>query len=544
MHDGRVAEDKILRDQREDETTEQAVLVPAKADNLTFFSQLRLGLRNTFNIPAKFGLLFLVFLFLCFSVVFQYVSWQNMGDSMNSGWSEYFRYTAKDRILVTKDDKSEFSQQDYDKLAAIANVETVVENDITLDLVVGLIDISKDYDWWGSTLLSDADAYADQITVGRMPEKEGEAILIVEENSYCADKLKENGNPKLRVTDDYTGREMLPQLAVVVGYGFLTEEQAEEMRQRGSYSDGYFCMSDEGLDQIRMSNLVQYCTQELHFAGSIIEAGGRWGAYPIYNSEYVPEGQIYIPEDIAMYSEYDATGQELKLINQSLYFEDTFTYTVGAVYNQNNCNYYLGIENFDEVDGTAIYVSPQDYKKLFDKENFQSSVLVADDMLVYETEKDIQAAGYKTLVVSDAKVSYNDDFAPVYDILILLMLIGGLLVLFFITYFIVKLILKSRNVYFSTIRMLGATRGNCNNLLKIELFVIFNLAYFVCLAAVLFLKQDTLNIDILTTMMSYLGVGDFVALYVILCAMTILLAIRYAKQLFAKTAMNAYKEEV
>ena len=92
--------------------------------------------------------------------------------------------------------------------------------------------------------------------------------------------------------------------------------------------------------------------------------------------------------------------------------------------------------------------------------------------------------------------------------------------------------------------MLGATRGNCNNLLKIELFVIFNLAYFVCLAAVLFLKQDTLNIDILTTMMSYLGVGDFVALYVILCAMTILLAIRYAKQLFAKTAMNAYKEEV
>ena len=81
-------------------------------------------------------------------------------------------------------------------------------------------------------------------------------------------------------------------------------------------------------------------------------------------------------------------------------------------------------------------------------------------MNVYETEKDIQAAGFKTLVVNDAKVQYNDDFQPVYDILILLLLIGGLLVLFFITYFIVKLILKSRNVYFSTIRMLGATKSN------------------------------------------------------------------------------------
>ena len=241
---------------------------------------------------------------------------------------------------------------------------------------------------------------------------------------------------------------------------------------------------------------------------------------------------------------YEAVGQELKIINKSLYFEDKFTYTVGVTYNKNNCSYYLGIEDFDAVDTTALYVSPKDYKKLFDKENFQSSVLVEDEKLVYETEKAIQDAGYQTLVVSDAKVQYNDDFEPVYDILILLLLIGGLLVLFFITYFIVKLILKSRNVYFSTIRMLGASRKNCSSLLKIELFVIFNIAYFVSLATVLFLKTDSLNIDMLTTMMSYLGTVDLVALYVILCAMTILLAARYAKQLFAKTAMNAYKEEV
>jgi hypothetical protein len=116
--------------------------------------------------------------------------------------------------------------------------------------------------------------------------------------------------------------------------------------------------------------------------------------------------------------------------------------------------------------------------------------------------------------------------------------------MFFITYFIVKLILKSRNVYFSTIRMLGATKSNCSSLLKIELFVIFNLAFFVSLAGVLFLKADALGVEMVSTMMSYLGAGDLAALYVILCAMTILLAARYAKQLFAKTAMNAYKEEV
>ena len=546
MHDGRVAEDKQLTPQLPSlsDGDSPAKLVPAKADNLSAASHLRLGLRNTFNIPAKFGLLLLVFAFLCFGVIFEYVSWQNMGDSMNTGWSEYFRYTGKDRILVTKEDKSEFTKKDYEKLASIANVKTVVENDITMDLIVGLSDMSKDLNWWGSLYLAETERYQDQVTTGRMPKKANEAILLTEKDSYVADKISEIRKQKLRITDDYTGRELIPGTIKVVGYGFLTEEQAETLRQTGSYSDGYLCMNDKAMDQIRMANLVQYCTQEIHFADTIFEAGGRWGSYPIYSSKYVPDGQIYIPEDIAMASMYEATGQELKLINKSLYFEDKFTYTVGAAYNKNNCYYYLGIDNYDEIDTTAIYVSPKDYKKLFDKENFQSSVLVADDMIVYETEKDIQAAGFKTLVVNDAKVQYNDDFQPVYDILILLLLIGGLLVLFFITYFIVKLILKSRNVYFSTIRMLGATKANCSSLLKIELFVIFNIAYFISLAVVLFLKTDSLGIDILTTMMSYLGAVDFVVLYAILCAMTILLAARYAKQLFAKTAMNAYKEEV
>ncbi|MBR3785772.1 MAG: ABC transporter ATP-binding protein/permease [Firmicutes bacterium] len=541
MHDGRVAEDKQLK---AEDLLPAVELKAAKADELTFGSQLRLGLRNTFNIPAKFGLLLLVFLFLCFGAVFEYVSWQNMGDSMDDGWSEYFRYTGKDRILVTKEDKSEFRQKDYDKLAGISNVESVVENDITLDLMIGLAGADGDGNWWGSVFLSETARYADQVTEGRLPKNAKEAVLLVGQDSYAGDHLEEITKGKLELTDDYSGRSLLTHPVKVVGYGFLTEKQLENLRGNGSYSDGYLCMNDKAMDQIRMGNLVQYCTQEIHFADTIMEAGGRWGSYPIYSSEYVPEGQIYIPEDIAMASPYEAAGQDLRLVNKSLYFEDTYTYTVGAAYNKNNCYYYLGIENLDNVDSTAIYVSPKDYRKLFDKENFQSSVLVADEMLVYETEKAIKEAGYKTLVVNDAKISYNDDFEPVYDILILMLLIGGLLVLFFITYFIVKLILKSRNVYFSTIRMLGATKANCSSLLKIELFVVFNLAFFVSLATVLFLKQDTLGIDMLPLMMSYLETGDLMALYVILCAMTILLAARYARQLFSKTAMNAYKEEV
>lgn len=542
MHDGLVAEDKQLTAKVEEEET--AELVPTKADALTFGSQLRLGLRNTFNIPAKFGLLLLVFLFLCFGVIFEYVSWQNMGDSMEGGWNDYFHYTGKDRILVTKEDRSEFSIEDYGKLTDIENVKEIVENDITMDLIIGLNGTGEEYMWWGSVWTAEAEKFKEQVSEGSMPKNKQEAVLMIDPDSYTASNIEAICADKLWLTDDYTGRNLLSDTVKIVGYGYLTEEQISVFQENGFYSDGYLCMTEDALDEIRMSNLVQYCSQEIDFANHIIEAGGSWGSYPIYKSEYVPKGQIYIPEEIAMYSEYDAYGQELKLTNRSLYFEDTFSYMVGATYDKNNCYYYLGIENLDETDSTAMYVSPEDYEALFDKENFQSSVLVEDEMLVYETEKAIEKAGYHALVVNDTKVDYGDDFAPVFDILILLLLSGGLLVLFFVTYFIVKLILKSRNIYFSTIRMLGASKEICNSLLKIELFIIFNIAFFLSTAAILMLKQDFLGIDMIMTMMGYLETGDFVILYIILCVMCILLAARYAKQLFAKTAMNAYKEEV
>jgi hypothetical protein len=56
---------------------------------------------------------------------------------------------------------------------------------------------------------------------------------------------------------------------------------------------------------------------------------------------------------------------------------------------------------------------------------------------------------------------------------------GLLIALFFISYFVIKIILKSRNTYFATIRMLGATKKISKQLLDIELFIIYPKAYYI-----------------------------------------------------------------
>lgn len=541
MHDGRVAEDKELQPSVPAEETN---IKTAKADALSLGSQLRLGLRNTFNIPAKFSLLLIVFLFLCSGVIAMYATVQHMGDSMDGGWNQYFNNTGKDRILVTKTDRSEFTDKDYAKLETIDNVKMIVKNDLSLDLSTTVTDDYMSGNFWITAQLADVSLYENQLTTGRMPKNSKEAIFMIPTTGYAANYIDEAMNKKVHVTDDYTGNEVFKNKVKIVGYGYLDEEQTKELENTGYYTEGYLCVNEKAMDQVRMVSLEKYCSQEIEFADNILEGSSYSGMYPLYQSENVPEGEVYIPEEISYLSMYSAYGQELKLTNKSLYFEDKFTFTVGAVYNKENCYYYLGIENYDEINTTALYIHPKDYKKIFDKENFQSSVLTADTKLTSQTAKAIEEAGYKTFVVNEGLQRYDQEIVPVFNIFRTLLLAGVLIVLFFITYFIVKLILKSRNIYFSTIRMLGATKENASGLLKIELFIVFNIAFAVCAVFVAMVKQEILKEELLIEMMSYLSLGDFGILYILLCAMTILLAARYAKQLFKQTAMNAYKEEV
>lgn len=329
----------------------------------------------------------------------------------------------------------------------------------------------------------------------------------------------------------------------------MTEEQQKAMEESDIYLEGYLCVNDDTMANIRLAALERYCTQEIELANHIAEGNSAAGVMPIRASSKVPKGEIYVPEDVDAMAESGAVGKELKLTNKSLYFEDTFQFKVGAVYNKSNLSYYLDRDDFDAISGT-LFINPEDYGKMFNKGNFQSSVIVSDYKTAEETAVKIQKAGFNTFHVNDGLISYSQGFDIIQETLRTIMLVAMLLVLFFITYFITKLILKSRNVYFSTIRMLGATKANCSSLLKTELFAVFNIAFFFCIGVIGIIKvgnfqgKSLLQNTSMNEMLSFLTTGDYVILYVVLCLMAILLAARYARQLFKKTAMNAYKEEV
>ena len=151
---------------------------------------------------------------------------------------------------------------------------------------------------------------------------------------------------------------------------------------------------------------------------------------------------------------------------------------------------------------------------------------------------------YKGDVISDTTETEGEDVAKIIRIVKLVITVILLITLFFISYFVIKLILKSRNIYFSTLIILGATKKQTKRILDIELFVNSSLAYITYIIFVILVMNDIINIEILKSCMEYLSIYDYILMYIILIGMSYLISSRFSLKIFKKSAMNTYREEV
>ena len=197
---------------------------------------------------------------------------------------------------------------------------------------------------------------------------------------------------------------------------------------------------------------------------------------------------------------------------------------------------------FEDYNG-AIFINNEDYDSLFNKGYFQSSVFVKSTKNVRNTINELKDLGLTTLYVKDTLYNFGEAlvFIKIAKVVLLTIL---LITLFFISYFVIKLILKSRNVYFSTLRILGASSKTTNRLLDIELITINNLAYLVFISIILLVNYDYIKFEYIKNLITYIEFKDYIIIYAIIIIMSYLESIRYSRKLFQKSAMKTYKEEV
>lgn len=533
MHDGKIIENKEVKYVEEPKKVEES-----KYTKITIGNKFRLGIRNTFNILPKFLLLFAVFSFITIALLSEYASFQQTeADAQKAGYNYYFRDLSDNRIVIKKEDKSYFSEEDYKNIEKIENVDYITKDDLLLDTTT-TIQYENAY-FYGK--VANYVHYTGTLTAGRIPKEDYEIIIKIPEDDYNIKNSLENVlNKEFKLKDNYGNGEKDYTLRVV---GIETYKE-NSMFYYGATSTFY--VSNVVINDLREDINKNYSTIKSLFEGKYYKSE-QWNQYfRIAPSDRVEEGYAVVSDEVNyLCSNNRARGKDLKVQIENIYYNDELNLKVSNTYTKNSFTRLTGYKEYDRYKG-AVFINKDEYISLFNKEPYQSSIFVknADEEEMQETIESLKEIGIIGRAIKDFKIVENQEMLQVIKILKLVITCILIFALFFISYFIIRIILKSRNVYFTTLRILGATTKNVKKILDIELFINASIAYLSCIAFILLNQYEIINIAIIQELITFLSLREYIVIYAILIIMSVIISRRVSKMIFKKSVIKTYNEEV
>ena len=562
MHDGKIIEDRRLSDpdrrlidkdeipaieprrsRRKSKTSddgEMEAVVP-----MQFGSQLRLGMRNTFNIFSKFMLLLIVYLFISNAVINQYAATKASVSEMDKiGFNQYFADLRLNRIIITKKDGSYFMPEEVKKIEENELVDHVVNNDIELD---SLGAIATEEAYINGPIRTYTGNEKINIKYGRLPENDKEVLIDAYKTGYDANVLKKSGKDMIG-KEEYLdgmneGEELLSSKVKIVGIAFSNRDKNAS---QDSFESGKFYVNSNTNRMITSKLLARQSGLIVDYNGKKQEIKAGEGSDLLRPSSRVSQGKAYIFEAQAgYYKNGEALNKALNITSNGLHESNKLNLKVGKVVNSENAKKALGIEkDYFEEASSHIYINESEYYSLYSNDNYQVSVFAKNLKDVNELTDSLRKSGYKALPIKDSITNPDKIVFFVLKLLQVGLFMVEIIVLFFISYAVIRLIMKSRNTYYSTLRILGATRSNSDNIMKIELISMAIISYALNVLFVLLVNEDILKISKLKNNLSYVSIKDYIVLFAILIILSLLIARRYSRKIFSKSAMNAYREEI
>ena len=521
MHDGRVMEDKKIKNHKKVEN-----IKISNSKDIRPLSKLRLGVRNTFNIIPKFLLILSVYIFIVYAMFFAYSSFQYAAyeESLN-GYNPFFLNNDAKRVVIKKKNNEAFTEEDYKKIESLDNVDRVMKNDLALDKSIY---IGSDYLGFSGNILSLKDI--NKVDAGRMPKENNEIVMTIQKNDYYANMIDEIMSTDFELSDLSSDRVDDTEKLKIVGIIYINEYKT------------YFYVNDYLLDKLNTKANIEYSSVKYVFANEENTSyyGNTYGE--IIPSNKVSRGKVVISDDNSYKCKnMKCKNYSFKINVNNLYYNDSYELKVSKTYTKKNFNNLTGYD-YEKYNG-AIFMNDEEYKEMFNKNYYQSSIFMKDDKLSEQTMNELKDLDLTTLYVKDT-LNETSEIVRILNIVKVVSMTIMIIVLFFISYFIIRIVLKSRNIYYSTLRILGSSYNATKSILNIELITISHIAYAIFLIFLLLVKYSVIESSYIKNLLDYVNIYQFILVYLIILLMSRMITNRYSRKLFTNTVMNTYREEV
>ena len=501
MHDGKILENKVVNKINLDKDIKEK-----DVNDITFISKLRLGIRNAFNIPIKFILMFIIFMLITITLISNYGGFKISEYEELSNFNNFFEDSSDKRIVLNKKDKTPFTEEDYKLIEANKNIDYITKNDLINDYTLYINN--------NSNLYIDGKINRTKITkvdVGRLPNKDNEIVIIGHPDNWYLSDMQEELLNDIFTLDDIM---IIDNLKVV---GIIYDKNENDYSVKFSFTDNLLSKIEDNLNKnyIRISYQInkQYLNSEEIYLN-------------IISSDKVAKGNVYLNENLNVYCKNNnCLNKTLTINTQNIYVDEFHDYKIVKLYNKDNIKKLLDTKyNEDEY---IVYLNNEDYQELFHQNNYQVSVYIKEIKDLDNTLEELNNLNYNTL--------------RIFRLIVTIILV---LTLFFITYFIMKIIYKSRNSYYTTLRTLGGTKQVCVSILMGELTTLAILTYSIFLIFIYLIKQNIINFEYFQTMTKYIGIEEFLLVFLILIILSVLMSLRYGRKIFKNSIIKTYGERI
>lgn len=495
LFDGEVVEDKIINN-KEVEFVEKEGIKPikdiTKAIDIAKFNVFGQPKKSIFLLLVSLAVVFFIFLFYSFML------------DVNSEVNTYYPYNEvnsyPERIIVTKKDKTIFSEADFEKLND-SRIDKVIKEDKALDASLNVNAYNDVYNvyFYGKM------AYNIKVTkdslVGSLPTKENEILL----NMYYYQDTE--GDSISWIIDKefdfhinyYVGEENLSSAITlkVVGVNLLS----------GNSNPSYY-VTEETLANIQDK----------------IDKAPRYEQFNIYaNGVIVGIDYADIEPDESL------SGNDVKIENIEIYD--------GGSINLKGKKLNV-IEKLSEGLGKrTIYVSKQLFEEFYQTSNYQYTVNLKNVNDREAVEKYLYNNGFYTYSPAvDVTMDYFGTINSILSVFLALGFVFFMIILYLIGYLIYKLIMNTKIKDYTILRIIGAKKSMISNIIRIELITSFIVAYIIFFVAYTFIKK---YIPFLNTF----KVMDYIIVFIINIILSILIASRFIKKQVQKSLYTNLRME-
>lgn len=525
MNDGRVIEDKYLS-----RPPEYSMRFESEGGKISNKNKLKLGIRNTFNIIPKFLLLLLVFVFITFSVSAIYTNFKESQTAASEfGFNTFFMNYSDDRIVVKDPDNKEITDEQLQQISEKDRVKYVVKDDILLDKSAYIED---DYlSFYGYAY--PAEALEGKPDVGTVPEGKNDAVVQVgkEDGAIMGEESDVIGKKCSLMSED--GETVLARVRIS-GIKYISDDELTE--------NSRIFLNEGALAAMRANAYCGLSKVKITAGKKKLKSTQEYDSYRILTSKKVKRGTAIVPEEFnEYYKKGKAAGQRISISVKNMYFSGNKLFTVRDVTTEKNYKKLIGKGAYEDH-VMDCFINPADFSSLFEGGIYQISVFADNSHEVDGVSNEMIGMGLRTLPLKDAIMEF-EDAEGILDIVRIPMLAILVVVIFFIAYFVTRLILKSRDRYFSIVRMLGMSKKNVKRILDIEILTVGTLAFALFVLFGQIVSHDIIQIEYIKYLVEYLTLREYAAIYLVIILMAYLISSRAARKLFTASAMGAYRGE-